>query len=67
MFVAMYDTKYFQHNDLWYYSPSVTDPIGVRGRAVKIIDVETLTSRRCGFESRQGPSTLSCVEAIQLA
>ena len=37
-----------------------------RGRVVRIVDSESLTPRRCGFESRQGLWILSCVKAIQL-
>jgi hypothetical protein len=34
---------------------------------VKVVEFKPLAPHRCGFESRQGLSILSCEEAIQLA
>ena len=40
---------------------------GVRGRLVRVVDIDSLSPDCCGFESCQGLWILSCEEAIQLA
>ena len=40
--------------------------LGVRGRVVRVIDLELLASYRCVFESRHVPWIFSCGEAMQL-
>ena len=39
----------------------------VRGRVVRVVDLESVAPHCCGFESRQGLWILSREEAIQLA
>ena len=40
---------------------------GVRGRVVRVVDLDSLAPHYCGFKSRHGLWILSCEEAIQLA
>ena len=40
--------------------------MGVRSRLARVVDLDSLSSHRCGFEFRQGLWILPCDEAIQV-
>jgi hypothetical protein len=58
----------FQYHCVHYFKgPFNKLSRGVRGRAVKVVNLKPLSPHRCEFESRHGLWILSCKEAIQLA
>ena len=52
---------------MWYIKQQYTMYDGFRGRVVRVVDIESLVSHFCEFESCQGLCILLCEEAIQLA
>ena len=49
------------------YNINCNTIMDVRGRVVRVIDLESLAPHHSGFKSRQELWILSCEEAIQLA